>query len=440
MKKNHRMWMILVAVFLLLTGCAASPAENTTPPETAAPTEATAIPTAEPTEPEPTLPPVELPQTDAATGTLCFYFGDKVIYAGGPVADLLELEVQTYADLEEIVQPGYMSDVVRLQMTAEEEKPYVFFVAMNVTDEPQKISDCILYSLTINTSQGVAFGSGQEQEHFYTGKTTLDEMVAAYGEPDYQQSRQRYYREIAYYEPFNCAYFSFKNGVVRQIFTYYSANVFTQQAQAFNHELTGYFGNDCYILMNQYLDVTPYLPDAEPVAESVGMLTSFVDHIEMDGETVTLGTTVAEMPELFKNELTGLKVPLGKNCYITMGRNNPEEFWLINQKGNSNGLADNLTVKGVITKNFRYCNWGADQGLYHDFAYDGLTQDATIEDILEKYGAPKKLDCTSNARKCFAWMEYEDENGNYVHFCVDPILNQIIEININQYYPNQKHA
>lgn len=432
---------VLLAFCLLLAGCGAEPApetvpETTAPVETAAPTE---MPTEPPTEPVEVLPVAELPDEDSATGTLCFYFGDKTVYAGGQVADILDIGIQTDADLEQLIQPGQMSEVVRVriedQAVAEEDRPFLFFVAFNPTEEPRKLAECGIYSLTVNTDKGIAFGSGQEEEHFYTGETTLDEMIAAYGEPDYQESRKRQYREIAYYEPFNCAYFSFKNGKVRQIFTYYNANYYGEQAEAFDHELTGYFGNDCYILMDQYLDMGPYLTEREETAS----LKSFAESVRLGDQTIELGKTVEEMPSPFRDAMVDLTVPLSSNAYITMGRDNPEEFWVIN-KGRKSSLSDGLVVKGVITKNRGYTNWGTDNSLFHTFEYDGLTQDATIEDILEKYGAPDGLDCTSNARKCFAWMEYEDENGNYVHFCVDPMTDQIVEIHINKYFEKERHA
>lgn len=454
MKKIQRMMSILIAIFMILTGCASAPVEETNA-QTIAPTETVSVaqelPTeAAPTEPVQLLAEVELPKEDIATGTLCFYFGDKVIYAGGSVADILDIGIQTYTDLNQMLNPGHMSDVVRVRIEdtalAEKDRPFVFFVAVNPADEPRKLSECMIYSLTINTDKGIAFGSGQEAEHFYTGKTTYDQITAAYGKPDYEKSRKTTYREIAYYEPFSCAYFSFKNGVVRQIFTYYSANIFEEQAEAFDYELTGYFGNDCYILMNQYLDVKPYLPAAEnadnnaQTEDKTGILTSFVESIKLGGQTVEFGKLVEEMPSPYRESFAGLTIPLYYNAYMTVGRNNPEEFWMINSTGQAGRMADKLVVKGVITKNCNFQNWGVDNSLFHTFEYDGLTQDVTIEEILEKYGAPKELSCTSNARKCFAWMEYEDENGNYVHFCVDPMLDQLIEIHVNKYFPKERHA
>lgn len=445
MKLFYRIVLVLLVVSLI-SGCAVAPAETT--PATAAVTEE---PTEEPTEapatePVEVLPEVKLPTEDAATGTLCFYFGDKTIYAGGKVADILAIGIQTYADLNQIIQPMHMSNVVRVRIEDEDveeaDRPFVFFVAVNPSEEPQKLADCTIYSLTINTDSGVAFGSGKEQTHFITGETTLEEMIAAYGEPDHQDGNNERYTEIAYYEPFSCAYFSFKNGKVRQIFTYYSANIFADQAEAFEHELSGYFGNDAYILMDQYLDVEDYLPTEETDAEETvsANLVSFVETITLGGQQIDLGEAVSQMPSPFRDAFEGIQIPLGKHRYMTTGRVNAEEFWLINENGQSGYGADRLLVKGVITRNPNYSNWGEDNSAYNSFEYDGLTGDMTIEQILEKYGAPDELNCTSTARDCFVWMHYRDEAGNYVHFCVDPILDQLVELQVCKYFENEKHA
>lgn len=440
MKLTRRIMLVLLTVCTLLGGCAATDAEETVPETTAAPVE-TAAPTEAPTEPVETAPVVELPAEDIATGTLCFYFGDKTVHAGGQVSDILDIGVQSYQDLQQTIQPGQMSEVIRVRIEDEtvavENRPFLFFVAVNSNDEPCTLAECMIYSLTINTDSGVAFGSGQETEHFYTGQTTLEQMLAVYGQPDHEDGRKSYYKEIAYYEPFSCAYFTFKNGVVRQIFTYYSANLFAEQAENFDHELSGYFGNDCYILMNQYLDVSGYLTPAEEIPAT---LTSFTESVKLGDQTVELGKSISEMPSPFRENLEDLTVPLGSKTYITIGRNDPEEFWVINTNGQHGRLAGKLTVKGVITKNCNYTNWGTDNSGFRTFEYDGLTQDSTIEDILEKYGMPGRLECTSNARKCYAWMEYEDESGNYVHFCVDPMTDQIVEVHVNKYFEKERHA
>ena len=56
----------------------------------------------------------------------------------------------------------------------DKDKPYVFFVAMNTSNEPKKLSECMFYSITINGDSGVQFGSGKEKKPFVTGDTELD--------------------------------------------------------------------------------------------------------------------------------------------------------------------------------------------------------------------------------------------------------------------------
>ena len=100
-------------------------------------------------------------------------------------------------------------------------------------------------------------------------------------------------------------------------------------------------------------------------------------------------------------------------------------------------MANNLIIKGVFTENRNYTNWGWDKSDFHEFQYENLTQDSTIEEILEQYGMPKDMQCTSTARNCFAWLFYEDQAGNQLNICVDPIVNQIVELRISKYYEGE---
>lgn len=443
MKKLRRAMLLLLTIALLLTGCAFGKTEETVPP-----TEATQVPTQAPTEAptEPTEPDgyylVEtvLPEADVATGTLKFYINGKEIYAGGPVSDILALDVTSFDDFDKLLQPWHMSGVLRVRVelpdTKEADKPFVFFVAMNAGNEPKKISECMIYSITINMEKGIEFGSGKEQTRFVTGQTTLDELTAAYGEPDYNMSRDGNYREIAYYEPFNCAYFSFEKNKIRQVVTYYSANVFHGLEDRLDHEFTdSYFGNDCYILMNQYMDVLPYLNGS--ASENPQILEKLTESITMGGEEIVLGMRCHEMPELFGQHFWDQLMPIHDMRYVRSGRNNPEEFYFMNLDGQSKHLANNLIIKGVFTENLHYTNWGWDKSDFHAFQYENLTQDSTIEEILEQYGMPKDMHCTSTARNCFAWLFYEDQAGNKLNICVDPIVNQIVELRVSKYYEGE---
>lgn len=458
MKALRRVLLVLLAISLLLSGCAAGQKTE----DTAAPTEAMQTATEDPTE-APTEAPTEpaypegfrldetvFPETDAATGTLKFYIKDQVIYAGGPVSSLLNAGVTTYEDFSQILQPRHISSVMRVRVeledTNENDLPFVFFMAMNASNEPKPISECLFYSITINTDSGILFGSGNEATPFVTGETTLEELTAVYGEPDYNMSRKDAYREIAYYEPFSCAYFSFNNETVRQVTTYYSANVFGHLAEEFDYEFRdSYFGNDCYILMNQYMDVMPYLladreeteGEAQSLPEGTGVLESLSETITMGGEELVLGVRCTEMPELFGAPLWDLVLTLHNGRYVRAGRTNPEEFYLMNPATSGKQYREDpydIFVKGVITRNKNYRNWGRDNSAFHEFQYENLTQDSTIEEVLQQYGMPKELHCTSYARACFAWLFYEDEAGNQLEICVDPVLNQITELHLSKYY------
>lgn len=449
MKMLRRALLILLALSLLMSGCAA----GSKPEETATPTAASTEPAGEPTE-APTEAPTEpaepekfklsetvFPEANAATGTLKFYFNGQEIYAGGPVSNLLAANITTYEDLGQILQPWHMSSVKRVRVeladTKEEDKPFVFFIAMNASDEPKKLSECMLYSVTINADDDVSFGSGKEDVPFVTGVTTKDELVAAYGEPDYEASRDGNYGEIAYYEPFNCVYFSFHKGTVRQVTTYYSANVFGDLAQNFDYEFhNSYFGNDCYILMNQYMDVMPYLNGTVDGSQT-GVFDALSEKITMGGQELAMGTRVADMPSPFVEQFIDQLVYIHKMYYTKVGRNVGEQFYFINLNGQKKDLANELLVKGVFTENRNYVNWGQDNSKFLEFQYDDLTQDSTIEDVLEQYGMPNDLHCTSYARACFAWLFYKDKAGNTLGICVDPILDQVTELRFSKHYEGE---
>lgn len=464
MKIKCRVLLLVLVISMLMSACAPGSATTET-------TEPSAEPTVEATEaltvPNETEAPREevsrsvsyslketvLPTEDKATGTLCFYINDKTIYAGGPVADLIEAGVHTYDDLSKVIEPWHMSEVVRVRVdipdTEEKDEPLLFFVAVNASDEPKMISECLFYSLTVNCEKGIEFGSGNEAEHFVSGVTKKEDIVAAYGEPTESSSRSTLYEEIAYYEPFSCAYFSFYRGAVRQIFTYYSANIFGDLAEEFEHEYYGgYYGADCYILLDQYMDVEAYLPEkesdekkesdeTEEEENKTGIVKKLEESILLDGKKIELGCHSVEMPDPWGKPFEGLQVPIARNYYLRIGITNEEEFYFINTEGMSGQMADYAVVKGVITENRNYTNWGVDNSGFYEFDYMGLTNDATIEDIIEQYGMPREVHCTSYARACFAWLHYEDENGNTLRLRVDPSLNQIVELRVSKYFEDE---
>ena len=124
--------------------------------------------------------------------------------------------------------------------------------------------------------------------------------------------------------------------------------------------------------------------------------------------------------------------------YVRVGRNVGEEFFFININGQKDQKADLLLVKGVMTRNKNHGNWGKDKSNFYEFQYENLTNDSTIEEILEQYGMPYDIHCTSYARGCFVWLFYKDQAGNTLEISVDPILNQIVELQFNKFYKGEK--
>lgn len=434
--KIRRLLLVFTIVCMLLCACG-TPAEEVE--DTAAPTVTATEPAAEPTEPE-LQSQVVFPDKDEATGALLFYFGEYKIHAGAPMSDVLAMGIYTDQDLSAIVQPGRTSEVITVRVDLEDQEqdddPLIFIVAINASEEPRMVSQCMIYSITVNTESGIRFGSGNETEPFVTGTTTKDEIVAAYGEPGFSRSGDSKYVEIAYYQPFNSAYFTFKNGVVRQIVTTYSAYLYGETADDFKYDLSStYFGADCAILMNQYLDVVPYL-DGTVEAEK---LTALEESIVMADQTITFGMEAAQMPSPFGEHFVDLPFPLNAKYYVRTGRGNEEEFYLINWSSSGCSTADRLQVKGVITENRNYCSWGIDNSAFHEFQYMGLTGDSNIEQILEVFGMPKEIQFNSNGRLCDAWLFYEDVNGNTLNIRVDPMLNQLVELRVVKHYSGEHY-
>lgn len=473
MKIRSRILLVLLVMSLLLSGCAAAAAETTAP--TGQPTAAATEPAAETqpaeTEPaeeaepsfmdnlhyQPVLSDTVLPEDDAATGTLCFYLNDKAIHAGAPVSDLIEVGFHTYADLTTVVQPWHMSETVRVLVDIpdkeEDDEPYLFFVAMNASDESRMISECLIYSLTVNSEKGIRFGSGNESQPFVSGETKREEIVAAYGEPDESVSNNSNYEEIFYYEPFNSVSFSFQGGVVRQINAYYSANVYGVLAEnvEFDQDVSA-MEKDAYILMSQYLDVTGYLKAEKTEAtdtasesgedkantDKTGILPRLNTYFDINGSRIHMGSLVSKLPSPFVENLNNLTMPVQRHYYVRTGRNEPEEFFLINDKGQYDMKSNYLSIKGVITENRNYCNWGIDNSAFHEFDCQGVTQDSTIDDVLALLGKPRELICSSGERVCFAWMHYETEEGDYLRIRVDPMLNQVIEVHMSKYFEDER--
>ena len=446
MRAGKRLLAIALTGRLFLSGCAGTQAPMATapPPQmTQAPTEPTAEPTQAPTETQPVPTGLrsmaQLPAEDTATGMLKFYINGKAVYAGGPVSDLLDANVQTYEDMSALIQPWNISGNTRFRVvlpdTPEADQPFLFITVINAGDEPRPFSDCLIYSVTVSCSEGIAFGSGNEQEPFISMQTTRKEIEAAYGAPDYRGKTQSPYEEIAYYQPFNCAYFSFKRGVVRQIMTYYCAYRYPELAKNPGLELKGYFGSDAWLLMNRYLDVQPYLDGTLKKTVSPAL----DEFILLDGEKIEFGQTVEQMPEQFAKPFEELTQVIDRNYYLRTGKGNEEEFYLMNRDGMRGNAVKYAVVKGVITQNRYYTSWGFDYSGFHEFEYQGLKSDSTIEDILKLFGAPQELKATSSAKAFYVWMHYQDENKNTLHICIDPMLDEIVELQAVKHFDREQH-
>ena len=466
MKIRTRVVFLLLALCMMLSACGqpAGPEAESQAVATVAPaevvdaTEATAA--VEVTEPEAEevsaaksyeLKETVLPTGDEATGTLKFYFNGKEVYAGSPVSAIVDLGVHTYMDLTEVLQPWHMSENIRVRVdlpdTEEVDEPLLFFYAVNASDEPKPVSECMIYSITINCEAGVSFGSGNESTPFVTYTTKLDEILAAYGEPtqSYENSK---YDEITYFKPFNSVTFAFKDDVLRQVTTFYGENIFGSLVENYPHTLDmDYNEQDCAILMAQYLDVTEYLPKPEAVetetteeatVSTLGILDSIDEFAMVDGKKIEFGVKTSELPEPWNESFKGLNLPISRNYYVQSGRGTGEEFLLINSEGMSNNLGQHAVVKGLITHNRNYVNWGFDYSDCFEFECMGLTQDTTLEEVLEILGEPMEIKFESGARTCFAWMHYAAENGNTLRVRVDPVLNQLIEVRVSKYFENER--
>ena len=127
-----------------------------------------------------------------------------------------------------------------------------------------------------------------------------------------------------------------------------------------------------------------------------------------------------------------------RNYYLRTGRNDPEEFFVINHKGQVNSRSNNLLIKGIVTESCHYSNWGVDNSDFHSFNCQGVTENSTIDDVLELFGQPAELICTNSERTCFAWMHYETEEGDTLRIRVDPMLNQVVEVHMSKYFEKQR--
>lgn len=442
--KSFRIMILTMITAVLLCGCGAAP-EETEPATWPDQTECTEPSVPETTVPEPTEPEVKrvvFPEADRATGALKFYFGQQEVYAGGMVSDILALSVDTLENLDQLIQPGQISGNILVRVVTDgaawEDWPVFYFNAINPDTEARKLAQCRIYGITVSMEDGIAFGSGREEVPFVTGQTTLEQVLTAYGDPDSTRGDAHKYLEMTYYAPFSTAFFSFQNGTLRQVMTCYSANLYGDLAAQFPYELRGSFGNDACILMNQYLDVAPYL-NRTPETELVPISMTLEERIMLGTDEIRLGCRVYEMPKRFSRPFVEPKLTtfLQRDYYVRCGIGNPEEFYVINLGDLTNDLLSYAYVKGVLTQNRYYTNWDQDLTAFLEFEYMGLRSADRIEDVLAKFGQPCEMRFTSSPKACFVWLHYVDAAGSKLRICVDPMTDQIMELRISKYYPNE---
>lgn len=436
MKLRKSLVVSMVALCLGLTACGQIPAmqSGTDEPgqmvETEKPPAMTQPMETEPpaTEPPETLPAALFPESDQATGTLCFYIDGKPVYAGGTISSIEEAGAEFDDDLSIFLDPGHTSKTLRARFTEDDGKArYLYVVAVNWTQEGRAISDCSIYSLAVNCQPGISFGSGRGAEPYETGLTTSEQLIAAYGQPDfYNQGKD--FEEMAYYEPFSCAYFVCRDGVVDQIRTYYSAHVREKPETQLD---CPYTEADSWMLMGQYLDVAPYLAGKQEV------VTELSNTIGLGEQTAELGNVCSELPELWYKDLQKMRVELEGRHFITVGKVGKPTFTVFNSQGGLVKSLGSTVIKGVQTRNPGYHNWGVDDGAYPAFRYGGITQDSSIREVLEQLGNPYEILCTSNGNTCFAWLHFQNDSGITLKIMVDPALNQVVELRLDQHFKNE---
>ena len=424
-------------ILAVLSGCG-----RKLPPEPVAqpievPVEQTA--TEQSTETEPVLQ--DAGETEAVSdgkrnpgGSVMFYVDNHGFRAGGPVADILRIGVKTDEDLSAYLAPGQISGNisarVELDHVSEEDEPLFFFHAVNTADEPLMISRCTIYSVIVNVQPGIEFGRDHADERFCCGASTIADLQKVYGNPDFYRTISEHYEEMAYHEPFDSLYFSFEDGVVRQILAFYSEQ---ERKTALHSEHAGTeFARDSLLLMGKYLDISPYLAGGDlPAAELKLEETIILGDIQ-----ISLGSSFSDMPEYFTAPYEKAPLKLAKNYYILTGKENPEEFYLFNNTGKGITSFRKCTVMGVVTHNADYTNWGCEYSEYLPFAYQGLNNESGIDDVIRIFGNPQKMNATATAHACFVWMHYRSINGNELRIRVDPMTNQIAELRVLKYYPN----
>ena len=419
-----------ILLLLMLAGCGRTPVPtDVTEPETAAVT----LPETEPEETAPAVPEETISETVATevemkTG-MVFHAGDVTFRVGGLVSELVDAGGELGMDPETLIPAGQITGNIRVKISDE---IYVFFHGFNDSVEEKSLSRCRIYSVTVNVQEGIQFGM-EEGATFTSGVSTVDQILEAYGPPDYRHSNSKTYEEIAYYAPFDSVYYSFKDGIVRQVMA-----VYWQPGQILTGEYApdGWFGNDALLLMGNYMDVSDYLSRDGSLEQVVSP--DLGDKVIIGDEEIQLGCEFFDLPEIFTAPYESAPFYLDVDHYMLTGKDNGEEFYLLNRTDDELTIFRDATMIGIVTHNAGYTNWGSDYNNFHTFHYQGLDNGSTIEDILAIFGLPQQIDPSSSVNGCFVWMHYADADGDELRIRVDPMTNEIAELRILKYYPEAK--
>lgn len=417
-------------LLMMLAGCGNTPVPTeAAEPETAAVT----IPETEPeemahSEPEETVSDTEAPEVEMKTG-MVFHAGDVTFRVGGLVSELVDAGGELGMDPGTLIPAGQITGNIRVKISDE---IYVFFHGFNDSEEEKCLSQCRIYSVTVNVQEGIQFGM-EEDMTFTSGVSTIDQILEAYGTPDYRRSNSKTYEEMAYYAPFDSVYYSFKDGIVRQVMA-----VHWQPGQILTGEYDpdGWFGNDALLLMGNYMDVSAYLSQDGNTELTVSP--DLGDKVIIGDDEIQLGSAFFDLPEIFTAPYESAPFYLDVGYYMLTGKDNGEEFYLLNRTDDELTTFRDATMIGIVTHNAGYTNWGSDYEKFHTFRYQGLDNGSTIEDILAIFGMPQQIDPSSSANGCFVWMHYADAEGDELRIRVDPMSNEIAELRILKHYPEAK--
>ncbi len=431
--KKRVICIILAA--LLLTGCSASPEKPSNVSTTPAAT--TPVQTTQAVQTDPA--PEQLISIENAPGKVYFRIGDKDFTCGQPVADILKTTTHIHGDMDAMVEPLGYSEDIRLRL-ADEKGDYtktLYFSAVNPSQEPKPVKDCLIYSLTINCEAGHTFGLGDTS--FVTGQTTDAQIIAVWGEPaslteshwEGQEDGENF-RDLVYYRPFSYLQIITRGGVVDQVRAYHGAELHPALSQ---QEAPGKpWESDALLLLSQHMDITPYLNGGK------GGKTPLEMSVIVDGKQIEMGVLTCDLPEPWRDIYDGMACIVKPGRCIYCQRPDREGFVFGNVSGKLMVNFCYAQIKGIRAYNPRYTNRGAEQSAYLGFTYAGFDHDASIEDVVKAIGAPYEIIPESGAGFCFVWLHYEAENGDTLRLKVDPESNQLIELRLEEnsrfsYYP-----